>query len=279
MAETSIKLVAFIDILGFSQLISDYDSGKDRDIFTVLKSALDPAADFIKKGFMQGNNDLFFEWRSCLEAKLFSDCLCVAAPLEYLTYGFGEQLSFFYKYLMAYQNLLMEHGFFTRGAVTIGSHYSDENLIFSGGLVEAYNLETKICKYPRIMASDALMGEIFKLGRKYKSSLGYMLELGNDGIFFFNHFNYNIIDSKVSDMFSKDFLSLLGFEGLMESFYDIDIKKKNEELNKKKAIAESKLFGLEPNGSVAEKYKWFISFIDYQLGGENPLGFRDFSKI
>lgn len=51
METTSIKMVAFIDILGFSQLIADYDSGKEKDIFSVLKAALDPAASFIKKDF------------------------------------------------------------------------------------------------------------------------------------------------------------------------------------------------------------------------------------
>lgn|GEM_PF-3686094 len=165
-------------------MISDYDTGKNTEIFAVLKSALDPAANFIKRGHKQGENDMFFEWNSCLEAKLFSDCLCVAVPLSYKGFGFGEQLNFFYKYLVGYQNLLMTHGFFTRDAVTISSHYSDENLIFSGGLVESYNLETKVCKNPRIMISDRLMDEIFKLDSKYKSMLTHMLEIGNDGVFF-----------------------------------------------------------------------------------------------
>lgn len=180
---------------------------------------------------------------------------------------------------MGYQNLLMSHGFFTRGAVTIGSHYSDDNLIFSGGLVEAYNLETKVSKYPRIIASTGLMKKVFALGEQYKSSLSYMFEIGEDEIFFFNHFNYNLIDAKASDIFAEDFLKSLGFDGLMESFEENDNERKIAELQEKRAIAEAKLHveGLESR--VEDKYKWFVAFCDYQLGKGNPLAFRNFSEI
>lgn len=129
------------------------------------------------------------------------------------------------------------------------------------------------------MISGRLMDEIFKLESKYKSTLTHMLEIGNDVVFFFNHFNYNLIDSKAACIFAGDFLKSFGVDGILDSFWEKDLELKKEELIEKISIIQGILDQQGLRASVDEKYRWLNSFIDYQLGKENPLGFKDFSKI
>jgi hypothetical protein len=265
MAKTEIKLVAFVDILGFSQLILDYDAGKNDEIFELLKQAVDPAATFLKQNFKPFKNSPFYDWKDCLDVRLFSDCLCVAAPLEYKQYGFIDQLAFFYKYLTGYQSLLMSHGFFTRGAVTIGSHYASENMIFSGGLVEAYQLESKKARYPRIIISERLLGEIDKFAEGRQAALNHMLVRDSDYVFF-NHFNYTLIDADGQDGDIDTFLKKIGFEGMSDkTFRQLDEENKNKEMAH---IMHRAIQEIEKNlgERVSEKYEWMVKFIDYELG-------------
>ena len=276
MIKTSIKLVGYVDILGFSKIIEQYDKGELPNILADLKDAIDPAASFLKESPFYNSNSSFFNWKECLEARLFSDCLCVSAPLTFKTYDFLEQIKFFYKYLMGYQIVLMNKGFYTRGAVTIGSHYSDENMIFSGGLVETYNLETKRAIYPRIILSDNLITEIEKIKLSNAEDIELMLVKDQDGEVFFNHFNYNLLDSKYADKMIEQVIKVLGTPGILdETFLEKDTKNKIKELliikNKVDSILEQNL-----EESIKNKYYWLLDFINFELGLEHN---RKYSKI
>src|SRR5690606_39194186 len=59
----------------------------------------------------------------------------------------------------------MSKGFYLRGHVTVGSHYSDDNMIFSGGLVEAYSNES-LTVYPAISINPKVV-EKLKLQSEY----------------------------------------------------------------------------------------------------------------
>ena len=60
---------------------------------------------------LQSGNQFLFDFKECLEAKLFSDCLCVSVPLEfgnqYTKYNIYDQFWFLYQYLSGYQILLL----------------------------------------------------------------------------------------------------------------------------------------------------------------------------
>jgi len=123
------KIVAFVDILGFADLIKQYDGEGNRKILIELKEAVDSATKLIKP-ISSESDSLLFHWKECTEIKLFSDCLCLSAPLNYKGYDLIEQLEFFYKYLIGYQQILMSKNYFSRGGITIGSYYSDDKIIF-----------------------------------------------------------------------------------------------------------------------------------------------------
>ena len=80
MAKTETYYVAFIDILGFSELIRKYDKGLLPNVLNDLKSALDNATDFLKTDYVKEEDA--FHWKKYLKVHLFSDCLCAALPIN-----------------------------------------------------------------------------------------------------------------------------------------------------------------------------------------------------
>jgi hypothetical protein len=271
MAATETKFVAFIDILGFSQLIKTYDDGKDEKILNLLKQAIDPAATFMRESFELAKGGPFYAWKDCLDIRLFSDCLCAAAPLSYKGSGFIDQLKFFYKYLMGYQSLLMENGFFTRGGVAIGSHYADENIIFSGGLVEAHDLECKYAVHPRIILSKGLIAQIEESQAGEEESINYMLMRDKEGTVFFNHFNHLLIDSAMQDKTAENFLKLFGSLGMTDkTFFETDIENKQKAMSNIRQICEQKIKDSETE-HIRDKYRWLIEFIDFEFGKNNSF--------
>jgi hypothetical protein len=270
-------LVAFVDILGFSEIIKQFDKGELPGILNELQEAIEPAAHFMKMPGQGGPMPpsapapTFWLWKECLDTRLFSDCLCAAAPLEYKGYDFFTQFQFMYMYLATYQELLMGSGFFTRGAITIGSHYASENMIFSGGLVETYTLETKSANFPRIILSEKLKAELAKYKDTQQEKLNYMLVEDGDGFTFLNHFNTDLTTAKELD---KSLADILPGQGITDtSFEELSLRSRNKRLEVIRRICETKLAGAK--GSVADKYLWFLDFIDYVSGSANRRRFKD----
>lgn len=61
--------------------------------------------------------------------------------------------------LNVFQQIFMKEGFYLRGHLTIGSYYSDENMLFSGGLVEAY-LNERTTVYPVISINSKVIDKL-----------------------------------------------------------------------------------------------------------------------
>ncbi len=126
-------IVAFIDILGFSEAIREYDSGLKPELLNEIKEAVNNAGDFLLTQYIEPPANLV-NWKEHLKLQFFSDCLCVAIPAKLTTLELIDNFVFFSTYISTYQNLLMEKGFFSRGGISIGSYYSDNFIIFSGAL-------------------------------------------------------------------------------------------------------------------------------------------------
>jgi hypothetical protein len=131
--DTEKRIVAFSDILGFSNLIEHYDLNPTSDLLSQVKKALDNAIKFSFKFNQKANENSLdlFEYRQ------FSDCLCLSVPFYDNFDDFLLQSSVIFTTLASYQIALMTSKILIRGGICVGSYYSDQNLIFSGGLVEA----------------------------------------------------------------------------------------------------------------------------------------------
>jgi hypothetical protein len=67
---------------------------------------------------------------------------------------------------------LLFEGYFTRGAIVKGHLYHDDKMVFGDALVNAFHLESKVARYPRIMVSSAVAQDVRQVkGRRYEERI------------------------------------------------------------------------------------------------------------
>jgi hypothetical protein len=139
LVDTEQRIVAFIDILGFTAIIEEYDSDESSNILNELHDTLEIAIKVSIENMIDSKTQT--DVKEFLEYRMFSDCICISLP--YIEYGndFHIQFHSLSSIVKAYQLAMMQKGFFVRGGISTGSFYADNNMIFSGGLVKAYKLE------------------------------------------------------------------------------------------------------------------------------------------
>ena len=133
------KVVGFVDILGFADLVQCADSNPDLRI--KVMEALGKAQ-AIKPDWSTGTE---------FQAHYFSDSLIVSAQHS------PEGLWHLLLSLDALAWNLLKEGILVRGAVTIGGIFHDERFVFGVGVNKAYHLESTVAKVPRIiLGKDAI---------------------------------------------------------------------------------------------------------------------------
>jgi hypothetical protein len=260
MIKTGTFFVAFIDILGFGELVKKYDKGLLPSVLNDLKSALDNATSFLKIDLSSPSDPL--NWKKSLKVHLFSDCLCAAIPINLNYNDVFHNFTFFHLYISTYQNLLMEKGFFARGGVSIGSFYSDENMIFSGALVESVELE-KTAIYPRILISKSLIDKISALEDKEDDIINEMFVKDSENRVFLNNFNIanctNLIWAKTSQKIKKD----PPMAAKVEEKEKFEVKENNIFRAKIKSNIRKALLEFKNDEKVLQKYVWLKHYFDW----------------
>lgn len=158
--DTEPRIVCFMDILGFSNFIEDYDINLNSSVLQDIQESFSQA----KEGLLE-NPYLNQETVKHLEYQTFSDNICISIPFYDNPTDFLTNFNILITYVRGFQYLMMNKGFFTRGGISTGSYYADKNIIFSMGLVRAYMLESKQAIYPRIVLDKAIIGRIINYGR------------------------------------------------------------------------------------------------------------------
>lgn len=158
LVDTHQRIVCFMDILGFSAIIDEYDNDESsvilRDINKALNIAVDTAFNLTLSNFDKDLKENF-------EYRMFSDCIVMSLP--YIEFGvdFKQQFYFLAITIQAFQQSMLSFGFYLRGSISTGSYFSSPNMLFSGGLVNAYNNE-RPTKYPIISISDNIINKLNK---------------------------------------------------------------------------------------------------------------------
>ncbi len=169
LLDTQNYIVAFVDILGFSEIIKEYDSNINSNKLKELKKALEDSISYATIKIYElysdiklknWGNSFLKETINLLEYRMFSDCFCFALPYFDTQNDITVQFASIAIVLRIFQYLMLKHGFMIRGGISFGSYYSDANMLFSGGLVQAYKLEAKFAKMPRIIIDKELLSKI-----------------------------------------------------------------------------------------------------------------------
>jgi|SRR5208282_935039 len=138
------RYCAYIDILGFADLMSDLRRGKVtyeaiRDVLRRIHKPFDPETiDFEHCDFRaQSISDAVALSTKCTIAGLSMLCAAIRHLAE----------------------ASLHEGYFLRGALCKGPLYHDETTVFGEALVKAYRLEEQTVKFPRIMLTKEVVDD------------------------------------------------------------------------------------------------------------------------
>jgi len=219
------KIVAFLDILGFRRLVFE-NQDRAMKVISELDKSLSHSLECLE----------LEDWPD-FSAKLFSDCFCLSCKSGYLECLLRE--------LSYIQWFLASNGIFLKGAIADGRHFENERMIFSEGLVNAYELQNQT-EYPRILIKDTIVERM-----KTETFMNWgnnrpaqYLIMAPDSVYFLDY--------------------LQGIEG-----FDTGTLKEELELHKN-AVLEQVSSNIE-NHKVLKKYKWVAEYHNFK--------FNDFFNI
>lgn len=160
--------VAFIDLLGFSYMVkSDCEAPRGTEIF--INKLIDA-----HKHTLELNSK-----SSKLNLLEFSDSVIFAIPFN------KEDFNEFINIISIYQYKLFCEDILCRGGVAYGKHFYKEGFLFSNGLIEAFNIERSIARYPRIVISKDLI-ELINIDKILTTQSPLIKE--NDGAIFIDFY-------------------------------------------------------------------------------------------
>lgn len=140
---------------------------------------------FIFRLLQKVNQNRVNRYKECtgFKFKYFSDNICIYKEvhendeLESLTILVDIVRGFIV-------GMTLSHGYLSRGGITVGELYSDENFIIGKALIEAYNLESKCAITPRVII-DKQYGE--RLYKHFLKKEHILLIRDSDNLFFVNY--------------------------------------------------------------------------------------------
>ncbi|MGA2322399.1 MAG: hypothetical protein ABSG22_00955 [Sedimentisphaerales bacterium] len=183
--------VAFLDILGFkSKVIESQDSA---DKLRILIDSLKICGRFSLGGKNAGK--IPGPLRTIdIRSRVFSDTIVFFLQTN------EENIAQLFLVIRYLQDRLWERGICLRGAITIGDMYwpnVNNDITVGLGLIEAYELETEVAIYPRIIVSEKLFSYInSKEIRSYpfgqRGELKDFIRRDEDGVRFLDLLNKDI---------------------------------------------------------------------------------------
>lgn len=283
--DTEMRIIVFMDILGFKEHIIEYEKDKYSNLLKDIKLALDGAISKTLIPMKQYYPDL----SELLEYRMFSDNLCVSLPFYDNEDDYIASFVIVANVVRVYQLLLLKSGLLVRGGLAVGPYYSDSNMIFSKGLVSAYECEQKAI-YPRVAISKEASKMLSRVdvGSLQRHGIDRMIVMDNvDRSYFITPFN---IASVLNDSLVKsenDFRSQISaisadVERLMQPLFDVALNSfaQLRELFERQDIADyydltkymqiveglhAKAMACKKESKVLNKTRWLRSLIDWHM--------------
>ncbi len=273
--ETELSIVAFIDILGFKSIVEEFENNAKSNSLLNLHNALTMAIDVLKQ-----NTSINPLHSKVIDYKMFSDCLCISIPIFDNSHDFLSELHSMLLVLASYQFLMLLNGFLVRGGVSLGSYYSDDKMIFSQGLIKAYELESKSAKNPLIQIDPSIVEKMLSL-KKHGTDISNMKELlifekcEPDKIFvnFLTNFDYTKNIHSILTNLANDFPKELGSDlykivnlcfNKLQSLFPSDMEQvTNKSISDVRETVKAKSSKLISNNKVKSKYVWLESLLDW----------------
>ena len=207
--KNTLSVIAFLDILGAKKII---EQNADESLNLVYKSYTEAIAQYKKRTnphFLIPKINIFSDNISisfCIDEDFENGVECILSIIMFCSILTAQFLS---------------NGLLIRGGITVGYCFSDDFMVWGKALVRAYEIESTIAIYPRIVI-DPLADELFELLKnpKYRK----MICRDFDGLYFIDIFS--------SDKYAETlpFLELLidGNEKRLEALDDTNLKERQK---------------------------------------------------
>lgn len=164
-------IVAFLDLLGFKEYVNNNNSEIVLNTFKTVQS-LRKQIDKDKIIFFgdKSKEDAYNQLSDSIYMRIMSDSIVIATDVFS-----KEGLLFVSKWISLIQAYLLEIGdrIMSRGGISYGEFYGDEEIMFGKGMIQAYLLEGK-AKYPRVIIDKYLLKKFYDLNSEeftYEDSL------------------------------------------------------------------------------------------------------------
>ncbi len=162
------RIVAFVDILGFKQIIKDSETNKNKlriihQALNFLKNQEKPGVWGLQLAEMEEDAQkrrlTDFDLSKRTSCTCFSDSIVISVRAD--DNKVNEVTSTMIANLSYIGAKLLTEGILLRGAMTIGKLiHTDSGIIMGQALIEAYELETNVAKHARIVISKKLLDQL-----------------------------------------------------------------------------------------------------------------------
>lgn len=169
--------VAFLDVLGFKNQVNNPDISCEKilDMYDFLD---DMSEIFFSKEDKEKKDNIKF--------KIMSDSICI-----FIEANIPNALKELVRFCVALQGnlLIWDPCIFVRGGITYGDMYARNDIMFGPALTEAYMLEEKNAKVPRIiMCKNTLTYGKKGMDEATQNALDYYLFRDDDAFYSLNYF-------------------------------------------------------------------------------------------
>ena len=223
------RAVAFIDVLGFKQVVDAAGQGGDKH--TELESLIDVLESAVPK--LDGTVDHTVPEDLIPKHIYISDSIILSAPLTSRQMSSYRGLSILVMRVIQISHILLSKGYLLRGGISVGSVWHTDSNIVGPAYQEAYQIETKTL-VPRVELSlNAKNHWVSTEGSSSTMCLEYM-----------NHFIVNVLH----DYYIQD-----NFHGAAERAFENYSR-----------IVERNLRANHPE-TVRYKWWWFKEYLDSEV--------------
>lgn len=170
-------IIGYFDILGYKNIIKEK---------TYKESALILIFDFIYSMIKKTEKAFFGKMKIYSFSDNFLMCAEYKSKVDYY-YNIKTMVSFME---LIQTRILGYFGFLIRGCILDGNLYLGDNFIYGKGMVDAYNLENNIAKYPRIILDRKMMIKLYNMIKNSLSSFRNDRNEFNEKLTLLNMFEY-----------------------------------------------------------------------------------------
>ena len=140
------RFIAFLDVIGFRYIVSESDKkiGKKQEVIKRVSEAILYSISEIEEILGSESNLIYTH---------FSDSFVISIPVN-------EKLHDAYKFSLLISTVVYEFlrsNIFLRGGITRGQLIHNDKLLFGPAMNRAYELESHVAKYPRIIIDPNLI--------------------------------------------------------------------------------------------------------------------------